>query len=141
VLTSGGKVLALHNGDGRLLWSLDFGPAAAPRKLALWRLPHDMQHDTEASGAGAVTVDKEQGCGLQVGMLLAGLPAHPAAAWPSFKSAWQSVCATSVLLIPAASCHGPHPSPPSCRLWPSLWAATAPLPPSSTPAPAQCSRP
>ena len=56
VLTSGGKVLALHNGDGRLLWSLDFGPAAAPRKLALWRLPHDMQHDTEARG----------GCGAPV---------------------------------------------------------------------------
>lgn len=47
VLTAGGKVLALHNGDGRLLWSLDFGPAAGLRKLALWRLPHDVQHEIE----------------------------------------------------------------------------------------------
>lgn len=53
VLTSRGKVLALHNGDGRVLWSLDFGPGegtaklAAPSKLALWRVPHDVQHDVE----------------------------------------------------------------------------------------------
>ncbi|KAI3435883.1 hypothetical protein D9Q98_001941 [Chlorella vulgaris] len=47
VLTAGGKVLALHNGDGRVLWSVDFGPAAAPSKLAIWRVPHDVQHDIE----------------------------------------------------------------------------------------------
>ena len=49
-LTASGKVVALHNGDGRLLWSLDFGPRAAPSKLALWRVPHDVQHDIEARG-------------------------------------------------------------------------------------------
>ncbi|KAL4426508.1 hypothetical protein ABPG77_008366 [Micractinium sp. CCAP 211/92] len=59
VLTAGGKVLALHNGDGRPLWSLDFGPEAGLRKLALWRVPHDVQHDIEvvalATGDDAVT--------------------------------------------------------------------------------------
>lgn len=58
MLTAGGKVLALHNGDGRPLWSLDFGPAAGLRRLALWRVPHDVQHDIEVRlgccwGAGA----------------------------------------------------------------------------------------
>ena len=52
VLTAGGKVLALHNGDGRLLWSLDFGPAAALSRLALWRVPHEVQHDIEVGGLG-----------------------------------------------------------------------------------------
>ena len=40
-------MLALHNGDGRLLWSLDFGPAAGMAKLALWRVPHDVTHDLQ----------------------------------------------------------------------------------------------
>ena len=54
VLTSRGKVVALHNGDGRVLWAADFGRAAGLRKLALWRLPHDVQHDIEVRGqAGA----------------------------------------------------------------------------------------
>lgn len=52
MLTAGGKVLALHNGDGRVLWSVDFGPAAAPSKLATWRVPHDVQHDIEARRRG-----------------------------------------------------------------------------------------
>ncbi|KAL4458516.1 hypothetical protein ABPG75_013381 [Micractinium tetrahymenae] len=53
VLTAGGKVLALHNGDSRLLWSLDFGPGAGLRKLALWRVPHDVQHDIEVVALAA----------------------------------------------------------------------------------------
>jgi hypothetical protein len=51
VLTARGKLLALHNGDGRLLWSLDFGPQAAPSKLALWRVPHDVQHGIQVGAA------------------------------------------------------------------------------------------
>jgi hypothetical protein len=45
VTTASGKVLALHTGDGRVLWSLDFGAAAAPKKLAPWRTPHDILQD------------------------------------------------------------------------------------------------
>ncbi|KAG7669833.1 hypothetical protein Ndes2437B_g06022 [Nannochloris sp. 'desiccata'] len=45
VTTATGKVLALHTGDGRVLWSLDFGAAAAPHRLASWRTPHDVLHD------------------------------------------------------------------------------------------------
>lgn len=52
-LTSSGKVVALHNGDGRLLWSLDFGRAAGLRKLVLWRVPHDVQHDIQVGGCTA----------------------------------------------------------------------------------------
>lgn len=51
-LTSSGKVVALHNGDGRLLWSLDFGRAAGLRKLVLWRVPHDVQHDIQVAAVG-----------------------------------------------------------------------------------------
>lgn len=49
-LTSSGKVVAVHNGDGRLLWSLDLGRAAGLRKLVLWRVPHDVQHDIQVGG-------------------------------------------------------------------------------------------
>ncbi len=45
VTTAPGKVLALHTGDGRVLWSLDFGAGASPQKLAPWRTPHDIVHD------------------------------------------------------------------------------------------------
>ncbi len=53
VLTASGKVLALHNGDGRLLWSLDFGRGAALSRLGLWRVPHEVQHDVEVSNLEA----------------------------------------------------------------------------------------
>lgn len=43
--------MALHTGDGRLLWSLDFGRGAAMSKLGLWRVPHEVQHDVEVGGA------------------------------------------------------------------------------------------
>lgn len=55
-LTSSGKVVALHNGDGRLLWSLDFGRDAGVRKLVLWRVPHDVQHDIQVGPAKLVAV-------------------------------------------------------------------------------------
>jgi hypothetical protein len=45
VTTATGKVLALHTGDGRVLWSLDFGATAAPQRIASWRTPHDVLHD------------------------------------------------------------------------------------------------
>jgi len=45
VTTATGKVLALHTGDGRVLWSLDFGATAAPQRVASWRTPHDILHD------------------------------------------------------------------------------------------------
>ncbi len=37
-------MLALHNGDGRVLWSLNYGPGAAPSELHLWRTFHDITH-------------------------------------------------------------------------------------------------
>ncbi|MEW5302534.1 MAG: hypothetical protein WDW36_005311 [Sanguina aurantia] len=39
-----GKLLALHNGDGRTLWAHNFGPDAAPKYLLPWRTFHDTQH-------------------------------------------------------------------------------------------------
>lgn len=50
VLTAGGQVAALHTGDGRVLWSLNFGRGEGLRKLALWRVPHDVKHDIEVGG-------------------------------------------------------------------------------------------
>jgi hypothetical protein len=37
-------VLALHNGDGRVLWSLNYGAGSAPSELHLWRTFHDVTH-------------------------------------------------------------------------------------------------
>ncbi|KAI8475054.1 MAG: hypothetical protein J3K34DRAFT_456487 [Monoraphidium minutum] len=43
-LTSAGKALALHNGDGRVVWASRFGPAARPTHLLRWRRFHDLAH-------------------------------------------------------------------------------------------------
>ena len=43
--TAAGKIVALHTGDGRVLWSLDFGAEGAPTRLAPWRTPHDLKND------------------------------------------------------------------------------------------------
>ncbi|CAK9221974.1 unnamed protein product [Sphagnum jensenii] len=53
VLTKSGKLLALHTGDGRIVWSLLIpgfraphgGPQVCPEKLLLWQVPH--QHAEE----------------------------------------------------------------------------------------------
>lgn len=39
-----GKLLALHNGDGRVLWSRNYPPAQAPTKALTWRTFHDISH-------------------------------------------------------------------------------------------------
>lgn len=44
VLTSAGKVFALHNGDGRVMWSMSYGPEAAPNHLFSWCQFHDLTH-------------------------------------------------------------------------------------------------
>ncbi|GLI60547.1 hypothetical protein VaNZ11_002704 [Volvox africanus] len=46
-LTSTGRLAALHNGDGRLLWSRSFPQDAMPTKLLPWRGYHDIQHSPE----------------------------------------------------------------------------------------------
>ena len=83
VLTAGGKVAALHNGDGRLLWAADFGGGAAgavPLKLALWRVPHRVGEDVEVvalSGAAAHVINAHTG---QVVRTLPLLPSAPGTA-------------------------------------------------------------
>lgn len=39
-----GKLLALHNGDGRVLWSRNYPAAEAPIKALTWRTFHDISH-------------------------------------------------------------------------------------------------
>lgn len=62
VTTAAGKVASLHTGDGRVMWSLDFGPGAAPNRLTAWHTPHDTTHDAlvaaiaSSSDGVAVTV-------------------------------------------------------------------------------------
>ncbi len=64
-LTAGGKLLALHNGDGRTLWSRSYAAAAgeagaggagagAPQHLLPWRTFHDTTHAPQVrAGTGA----------------------------------------------------------------------------------------
>ena len=47
VLTDGGLLAALHNGDGHVMWSHHYGPDAAPTLLLPWRSSHDVQHAPE----------------------------------------------------------------------------------------------
>lgn len=55
VLTKSGKILALHTGDGRVVWSLLIsslrarynGPIIVPIKLLQWQVPH--QHALDES--------------------------------------------------------------------------------------------
>ena len=42
-----GKLLALHSGDGRVLWSTAFDPACTTTHLKLWRTSHDAVHAPE----------------------------------------------------------------------------------------------
>jgi hypothetical protein len=44
VLTAAGKALALHNGDGRVVWAARYDPAAPPTHLLRWRRFHDLTH-------------------------------------------------------------------------------------------------
>ena len=45
VATAYGKVMSLHTGDGRVLWSIDLGGDTPPLRLAPWRSAHDLQAD------------------------------------------------------------------------------------------------
>lgn len=42
-----GKLVALHNGDGQLVWSRSFDELSRPTRLLPWRGFHDIQHSTE----------------------------------------------------------------------------------------------
>ncbi|KAJ9518790.1 hypothetical protein QJQ45_026065 [Haematococcus lacustris] len=44
VTTASGKVAALHNGDGRVLWSRPGSADTAPQHLLAWRSFHDLTH-------------------------------------------------------------------------------------------------
>ncbi|KAG2424507.1 hypothetical protein HXX76_014388 [Chlamydomonas incerta] len=46
-LTGTGALTALHNGDGRVLWSRTFPPDAVPMRLLQWRSYHDITHAPE----------------------------------------------------------------------------------------------
>jgi hypothetical protein len=52
VLTSGGRLAALHNGDGRVLWARQYAPGAAPQLLLRWRTFHDLTHAPQARHTG-----------------------------------------------------------------------------------------
>eukprot|EP00887_Chlorella_sp_A99_P006353 scaffold3.g6353.t1 len=75
VLTRGGVVAALHNGDGRLLWTLDFGGggprAAPPRRLAPWRVPHRVGEDIQVVAFGPAAAHV---INAHTGSLVASLP-------------------------------------------------------------------
>ncbi len=47
VLTDGGLLAAVHNGDGHVMWSHHYGSDAAPTLLVPWRSSHDVQHAPE----------------------------------------------------------------------------------------------
>ena len=57
--TAPGKVLALHNGDGRVVWAARYDAAAPPTHLLRWRAFHDLTHAPQlllaraAAGASA----------------------------------------------------------------------------------------
>lgn len=61
VLTSAGKALALHNGDGRVVWAARYDPAAPPTHLLRWRAFHDLAHAPQLAllRAGAAAAAKE----------------------------------------------------------------------------------
>ncbi|KAK9804018.1 hypothetical protein WJX73_002264 [Symbiochloris irregularis] len=68
VLSTMGRLLALHSGDGRVLWSTAFDPTCLPTHLKLWRTSHDAVHAPEVivlgngqKGACYVTVDAHTG--------------------------------------------------------------------------------
>ncbi|KAK9811605.1 hypothetical protein WJX72_006834 [[Myrmecia] bisecta] len=47
VLTQAGKLFGLHTGDGHVMWSITYSPAAAPQSVRLWRSSHDVYHAPE----------------------------------------------------------------------------------------------
>lgn len=57
VITVAGKALALHNGDGRVVWAARYPPTRTPTHLLLWKRFHDLTHATQlllvAAGEGA----------------------------------------------------------------------------------------
>jgi len=58
---SAGKALALHNGDGRVVWSTRYSRAAPPSHLLRWRRFHDLTHAPQlvvarVGGAGYASV-------------------------------------------------------------------------------------
>ena len=73
-----GKVLSLHNGDGRVLWQLDFG-ATAPTRLVQWLIPTDPEEGVEVGGlldgASAVSVSSlaSAGAGYHMNALFQGV--------------------------------------------------------------------
>ncbi|KAG2493104.1 hypothetical protein HYH03_008767 [Edaphochlamys debaryana] len=68
VRTSAGTVAAVHNGDGRKIWSRRYTPDTAPTHLLPWRSYHDIQHAPEvlvmrdaAPGAYATVLNAHTG--------------------------------------------------------------------------------
>jgi hypothetical protein len=67
---SAGKAFALHNGDGRVIWSTAFDPSAPPTHLLRWRRFHDLTHApllalARAGGAGAFVSVVDGGTGRE----------------------------------------------------------------------------
>ncbi len=103
--------MALHNGDGRTLWSRAFPAASAPSRLLPWRTYHDVTHAGEvlllhegAGGdAGTATVVNAH-TGQQVGLVQR--PVRTCVS-PHYSNLHRGPCANAVLECIHAHWHRP----------------------------------
>ncbi|KAF5841245.1 hypothetical protein DUNSADRAFT_13699 [Dunaliella salina] len=72
VATEAGKVAALHNGDGHIVWSRPFPRKLAPQQLLQWQLFHDLTHaprvaalHSGSSGSILTVLDAHTGAALE----------------------------------------------------------------------------
>ena len=75
-LRAAGKLLGLHSGDGRVLWSLNLDMPTAQAQLLPWQLPRNASRAPQvavlamaASGAAWVAVDAHSGIAVDGGSL------------------------------------------------------------------------
>lgn len=61
VLTAPGKVLALHNGDGRVMWSYLYPPQQRPCHLHVWKTFHDVSHAPQIAAITMASNQEAQG--------------------------------------------------------------------------------
>ena len=134
--STAGTVVALHNGDGHVLWSVAFGAGAEPLRLALWRVPHDLTHEIEASLAPAclLLVSRIWGAGTSIASWNAAHAWHSARCRRAHASAPASEPRNCWLRHPAG--HPPSRHPPRGTLILTLNLKRIPTEPLPRPLPA-----
>ena len=131
VSTDAGKLLALHNGDGRVVWSRYYGEGATLDSLLVWDTPHTM-----AAAPQLLVLLSRQGAGGGGGATASWVDGHTGAQLRVQELPWKPqrvldaatlLGARCVVLVGPAPARAVHTLHAPVDNWDSLWEAGGPI--------------